>query len=73
MRACRQGDGAGGRLLSQMLTWLDRDGPRTIWLGVWSGNLAAQRFYARLGFEKAGEYEFAVGAVRDHEFILRRG
>ncbi|OYX79912.1 MAG: GNAT family N-acetyltransferase, partial [Brevundimonas sp. 32-68-21] len=33
----------------------------------------AQRLYAAYGFEKAGEYEYPVGAWRDHEFILRRG
>ena len=41
--------------------------------GVWSGNLKAQKLYQAHGFEKAGEYEYPVGAWRDHEFILRRG
>ena len=49
-----------------------RDGPRTLWVGVWSENFGAQRFYARYGFDKAGEYLFPVGATRDHEFIFRR-
>ncbi len=40
---------------------------------MWSGNFGAQKLYARLGFEKVGEYEFKVGATRDHEFIMRRG
>ena len=62
----------GGRLFQTALDWLERDGPRTIWIGVWSENLGAQRFYARHGFAKAGEYEFPVGRVRDREFILRR-
>ena len=42
------------------------------WVGVYSDNDGAQRFYARYGFTKAGEYEFPVGPVRDREFILRR-
>ena len=67
-----QGGGWGGRLCEAALDWLERDGPRTLWIGVWSQNLGAQRFYARYGFEKAGEYEFPVGRVRDHEFIFRR-
>jgi ribosomal protein S18 acetylase RimI-like enzyme len=54
------------------LAWLQRDGPGPLWLGVWSGNLKAQAFYAGYGFEKVGEYAFPVGATRDHEFILRR-
>ena len=41
-------------------------------LSVFSENHGAQRFYARYGFDKVGEYLFQVGATRDLEFILRR-
>ena len=58
--------------MDAMLTWLLADGPRTLWLSVWSENYGAQRFYARYGFEFAGEYEFLVGAQRDREFMYRR-
>jgi ribosomal protein S18 acetylase RimI-like enzyme len=68
-----QGSGAGGRLLGLALAWLEKDGPRHLWIGVWSENLRAQALYRRFGFEKVGEYEFPVGKTRDHEFILRRG
>jgi GNAT superfamily N-acetyltransferase len=68
-----QGDGTGSRLLAETLAWLERDGPRRLWIGVWSENLGAQRLYGRMGFEKVGEYEFLVGETRDREFILRRG
>ncbi|MDP1629942.1 MAG: GNAT family N-acetyltransferase [Caulobacter sp.] len=68
-----QGDGTGSRLLAETLAWLERDGPRRLWIGVWSENLGAQRLYGRLGFAKVGEYEFPVGEVRDREFIFRRG
>ena len=68
-----QNGGAGSRLFRTMLDWLERAGPRALWIGVWSQNLGAQRFYARHGFEKVGEYDFPVGRVRDREFILRRG
>jgi ribosomal protein S18 acetylase RimI-like enzyme len=64
--------GWGGRLFQAALDWLERDGPRTLWISVWSENHGAQRFYARHGFEKAGEYEFPVGRVRDREFMFRR-
>lgn len=67
-----QGGGLGGRLFDETLAWLLRDGPRDLWIGVWSENLGAQRFYARRGFHKAGEYGFRVGGTVDHEFILRR-
>jgi len=39
---------------------------------VWSENHGAQRLYARHGFEHVGDYDFVVGNIRDHEFILRR-
>ncbi len=67
-----QGAGAGSLLLRQSLDWLDKPG-RRLWIGVWSENHGAQRLYARHGFEQVGTYEFKVGRVRDHEFILRRG
>ena len=68
-----QGGGTGSRLLAETLAWLETDGPRRLWIGVWSENLGAQRLYRRMGFEQVGEYEFIVGHTRDREFILRRG
>ena len=70
--AGHQGSGHGARLFAAALDWLQRDGPRTLWIGVWSENPGAQRFYARHGFEHVGEYVFPVGRVRDREFILKR-
>ena len=68
-----QGGGTGSRLLSEVFAWLERDGPRTLWIGVYSDNIGAQKLYARHGFAKVGEYVFNVGQTRDQEFILRRG
>lgn len=67
-----KGTGLAARLMDEAMSWLEARDPGPIWLGVWSGNLRAQRFYARRGFAKAGEYDYVVGASRDHEFILRR-
>jgi len=67
-----QGGGIGARLFDQVMDWLQADGPRDVWIGVWSENHGAQRFYARHGFEKVGEYGFRVGEQIDHEFILRK-
>lgn len=68
-----QGLGLGTRLLTLALDWMaaNTDGP--LWIGVWSGNLKAQKLYAAHGFEKAGEYQYPVGDWLDDEFILRRG
>ncbi|HZZ87625.1 MAG TPA: GNAT family N-acetyltransferase [Caulobacteraceae bacterium] len=68
-----QGGGLGSRLLSETLSWLEKDGPRRIWIGVWSENYGAQGLYARHGFELVGAYKFKVGRTLDHEFIMRRG
>ncbi|EGF89368.1 acetyltransferase GNAT family protein [Asticcacaulis biprosthecium C19] len=73
VRASHQGLGLGKRLLETALNWMSRtygDAPQ--WLGVWSGNDRAQAIYAGYGFEKVGEYKFAVGETLDDEFILRR-
>ena len=62
----------GTTLLRTALEWLERNGPRTVWIGVWSENYGAQRFYARHGFDIVGEYLFMVGDHADREFITRR-
>lgn len=73
LRKSHQGGGLGARLFAETMAWLQSAGPRDVWLGVWSENHGAQRFYARHGFTKAGEYNFHVGQTVDLEFILRRG
>ena len=72
LRRSEQNGGVGRALMDAAMAWLERDGPRPLWISVWSENLGAQRFYARHGFEFAGEYEFPVGEQRDREFMFRR-
>jgi len=71
--ASHQSGGWGGRLFEVAERWLLEGGAPAIWIGVWSGNQGAQRFYARRGFEQVGEHTFPVGRVIDREFTLRRG
>ena len=68
-----QGLGLGTKLLTLALEWMEAHSEGPLWIGVWSGNLKAQRLYEAYGFEKAGEYQYPVGAWLDDEFILRRG
>ncbi|MCZ8087466.1 N-acetyltransferase family protein [Brevundimonas sp.] len=68
-----QGLGLGTQLLAVALDWMEVHTAGPLWIGVWSGNLKAQKLYAAHGFEKAGEYQYPVGSWRDDEFILRRG
>lgn len=70
--ASHQNGGHGARLMDAFIDWLDQPARRTLWVGVWEENFGAQRFYARYGCSKAGEYDFIVGDSRDREFILRR-
>jgi ribosomal protein S18 acetylase RimI-like enzyme len=72
LRQSEQNGGVGRALMDAAMAWLERDGPRQLWISVWSENTGAQRFYARHGFEFAGEYEFPVGEQRDREFMFRR-
>jgi ribosomal protein S18 acetylase RimI-like enzyme len=67
-----QNGGWGAKLFNQAVEWLQREGPRRLWISVWSENYGAQRFYARHGFGKVAEYEFPVGRQRDIEFMYRR-
>jgi ribosomal protein S18 acetylase RimI-like enzyme len=62
----------GSSLMDLGLEWLRSQNKSPLYIGVWSENFGAQRFYGRYGFERAGEYGFRVGNTVDHEFILKR-
>jgi GNAT superfamily N-acetyltransferase len=66
------GQGIGTLLMTGVAVPAFEGAAGDAWLGVYSGNPGAQRFYERHGFERVGEYEFPVGPIRDREFILRR-
>ena len=61
----------GTLLFDAAVDWLEaRYSP--VYVGVWSENHVALRFYGRYGFVKVGEYGFPVGKTVDREFILKR-
>jgi diamine N-acetyltransferase len=62
----------GTRLMDTALDWLISERRTPLYVGVWSENYGAQRFYERYGFSKVGEYGFPVGKTIDREFILKR-
>lgn len=68
-----QGMGLGTRLLTVALQWMEANTDGPVWIGVWSGNRKAQKFYAAYGFSKVGDYQYPIGRWLDDEFILRRG
>lgn len=67
-----QGQGIGKRLVNCMLTWLEDRHYNPIYVGVYSDNIEAQRFYQRFGFDIVGEYIFPVGQHQDREFIMKK-
>lgn len=67
-----QGGGRGSMMLRHAIDYLLADGPRPLWIGVFSENFGAQQLYGRHGFKLVGEYKFMVGDHADREFIMRR-
>ena len=56
-----RGKGIGEALMKRCFDAARAKGYKAIWLGVWEQNLAAQRFYERFSFVKAGELRFLYG------------
>lgn len=67
-----QSKGMGAGFMSTMFDWVRGQGNPVLYLGVYSENFGAQRFYRRYGFRQVGAYEFPVGNHLDLEYILRR-
>jgi ribosomal protein S18 acetylase RimI-like enzyme len=64
------GLGLGGLLLKKSFEWLNSRGHyANIFLGVYSENHRALKFYAKHNFEKIGEHGFVVGKRIDNDFI----
>lgn len=66
-----KGTGIADRLMAWAFDWARGRGAQAMYLGVWSENERAKRFYARFGFRQVGAYQFVVGEARDDEWILR--
>jgi diamine N-acetyltransferase len=71
VRSTHQNLRLGARLFEAALAWLDAH-YSPLYIGVWSNNSGALRFYGRYGFVQVGEYGFAVGRTVDRELILKR-
>lgn len=65
------GQGAGTLLLQDAMRFFATQGAQAVYVGVWSGNLGAQKFYRQAGFEKIAEYHFMVGNQADEEWIMQ--
>jgi ribosomal protein S18 acetylase RimI-like enzyme len=72
LRASHQKGGLGSRLIEPALNWLQSRGRTPVWLNVYTGAEAAQRFYERQGFRRVGQMEFMVGTFPDPAYIMRK-
>lgn len=73
VRRDRQNHGFGQQLMNVILLWLEERYPgRPIWLGVYSDNFKAQKFYSHYGFSKVGDSYYYVGEWKNSEFIMKR-
>lgn len=64
------GQGVGAALMEWAISEARSRECDAIQLSVWSGNVAAQKFYRRYGFEKTADIYFWVGSQRDDEFLF---
>lgn len=65
-----KGKGVGAALMRRCFGAARAKGYKTIWLGVWEQNLAAQRFYEKFGFIKAGELRFLYGENLETNYVF---
>lgn len=66
------GMGIGGALMDWAMAEFVTRGADEVQISVFSGNLDAQRFYRRYGFEKVADVTFKVGAQLDAEFLFAK-
>jgi ribosomal protein S18 acetylase RimI-like enzyme len=66
------GTGLASALIHCALSILNAEGPRPIWLSVFSQNPRAISFYKKWGFQIAGTQEFLVGTDRQKDFLMQR-
>jgi ribosomal protein S18 acetylase RimI-like enzyme len=68
--ASATGSGVGSALMDWAVAAFRAAGADEIQLSVYSGNLGAQRFYQRYGFEKIADVTFKVGEQIDEEYLF---
>ena len=66
------GMGVGGALMDWAMAEFAAREADEVQISVFSGNVDAQRFYQRYGFEKVADVTFQVGAQIDAEFLFAK-
>ncbi|MEM6415576.1 MAG: GNAT family N-acetyltransferase [Pseudomonadota bacterium] len=71
IRSGAQRMGLGAQLIEVVLSWMHANFEH-LYVGVFSENFGAQRFYQRYGFQKIHEYTYMVGDHADAEWIMKQ-
>lgn len=66
-----RGKRVGDALMKKCFEQARRKNYESVWLGVWEQNFAAQNFYRKYGFEKAGEVHFPYGETVGTNHVLK--
>lgn len=66
------GTGVAQSLMDACANEARRRGGRTLWLGVWSLNPRAIRFYEKCGFREVGTQTFLLGDDPQQDYVLAR-
>jgi ribosomal protein S18 acetylase RimI-like enzyme len=66
------GMGVAQSLMDACANEARRRGGRTLWLGVWSLNPRAIRFYEKCGFREVGTQTFLLGDDPQQDYVLER-
>ena len=64
--------GIGSALMKECLAEAEKGGYDTIWLGVWTENAAAIRFYERWDFKPLGTHPFRFGERTYSDLVMAR-
>ncbi len=63
--------GLGTLMMQRAISEAIGRGLRSVWLGVWEHNVAARRFYERLGFSVFGSHVFTLGDDEQTDLLMK--
>lgn len=63
--------GIGRELINECVRLAKQKGYESLWLGTWEANVKAQKFYKKLNFVKAGEYQYFYGEYLTTNLVLK--
>jgi ribosomal protein S18 acetylase RimI-like enzyme len=66
------GSGVGAALMQACISESNRQGYRTLWLGVWEHNHRAQAFYRKWNFHEVGTHVFQLGEDPQTDILMQR-